>query len=298
MDPPGWAGSPGACPTLCLDPSGSKPSAHGCWSLAGSAQLLWHPRLAGLGRAGQCDTGGATATSLLRHLGSASELPSHAYGAVLGQGTADPSLCITAPWGQTLAWFVSLLEALVHICYPQPCSWRWQEGTGRDGSGPTVFCPSLLLSRGSPQASGSPGPKLGPSPGQTPYGKLKSWICVEEGAGGLCLPSPTAGTLLVLLEVWQHRRDRNWSCKSCSSGGAPVATAVLRGQEGAEELVCNGELQAVSSYEVANGERKESKALQEGRKEKAGERKGGEGAKQRKRSCRKGKWSLRAFSCG
>lgn len=115
---------------------------------------------------------------------------------------------------------------------------------------------------------------------------------------GAVLPSPRLAPLLALLELWQHRKDRNWSCKSFWFDGAPVATAVLRGQEGAEELVCNGEVRAVSSYEVANGERKENEALQEGTKEKAGERKGGEGAKQRKRFCRKGKWSLGAFSCG
>lgn len=62
--------------------------------------------------------------------------------------------------------------------------------------------------------------------------------------------------------------DRNWSCKSLAF--VSVATAFLQGQEGAEELVRNGEVQAVSSCKVANSERKENKALQEGRKEKAG----------------------------
>lgn len=218
-------------------------------------------------------------------LGSASELPSHARGAALGQGTADPSVCITAPWGQVLAPFVSFAGAFVHICSPSPGAGGGRRGQVRNGSHPTVYHPSLLLSRESPRGSGSP--DLGPSPGQTPCEELESWVCLEEGTVGLCFPSPMAGTAVSAAgggeapQVWQRRRDGNWSCKSFSSGGAPVATAVLRGQEGAEELVCNGEVQAVSSYEVANGERKENKALQEGRKQKAGERKGEEGAKQR-----------------
>lgn len=64
--------------------------------------------------------------------------------------------------------------------------------------------------------------------------------------------------------------DRNWSCKSLAFVGGRVVTAFLQEQEGAEELVCNGEVQTVSSCKVADSERKENKALQEGRKEKAG----------------------------
>lgn len=64
--------------------------------------------------------------------------------------------------------------------------------------------------------------------------------------------------------------DRNWSCKSLTFVRPRVATPFLQGQEGAEELVRNGEVQTVSSCKVVNSERKENKALQEGRKEKAG----------------------------
>lgn len=74
--------------------------------------------------------------------------------------------------------------------------------------------------------------------------------------------------------------DRNWSCKSLAFIGACVATAFLQGQEGAEELVCNGEVQMVSSCKVANSERKENKTLRKGRKSRL--KGGGKGAKQRR----------------
>lgn len=229
-------------------------------------------------------------------LGSTSEQPSHAPGAVLGQDTAAPSVCITAPWGQTGLVCVPCGGLRSHLL-PPALELQWQEGTGERwlwSHGVPSFPPQQRVpSRGPPQRSGSP--NLGPSPGQTLWGAAKLGL---SGGGnvGLCLPGPTAGTPFSAAPwVWQCRRDRNWSCKSSSSGGAPVATAALHGQEGAQELLCNGEVQAVSSYEMANGERQENKALQQGRKEKAGERKGGEGAKQRREILWKREMELRSL---
>lgn len=251
---------------------------------AGGPWQPWHRCCDTRGLPGSAgwDSGGATVTPLLRHSGSASEVPSRARGAVLGQGTAGPSLCIAAPRGQTGLVCVPCGGFCSQVL--SPALQLVMAGGNREGwlrsHGVLSF---LLLSRGSLQASGSPGPKLGPALGQTPCGELESASVWRREKWGAVLPSPRLAPLLALLEVWQHREDRNWSCKSFWSDGAPVATAVLRGQEGAEELVCNGEVRAVSSYEVANGERKENKALQEGTKEKAGERKGGEGAQSRGR---------------
>lgn len=155
-------------------------------------------------------------------------------------------LCASRHLGDRLAWFVSLMGAFVHICCPQPWSCSGRRGQARDGSDPTVLHPSLLC---------RVSPAEGPHRVQVLQtwdhlqdklcGDLQSWVCLEEGTGGLGLPSPTAGTPFSAAEapwVWQCRRDRNWSCKSSLSGGAPVATAALQEQEGVQELVYNGEV--------------------------------------------------------
>lgn len=82
-----------------------------------------------------------------------------------------------------------------------------------------------------------------------------SAVVLQEGAavGGCPLPGCAFSRA--------HVCDRNWSCKSLTFTGAGVATALLRGQEGAGELARNGEVQMVSSCKVANGERKENEAL-------------------------------------
>lgn len=165
---------------------GSKPSAHG-----GGPWQPWHRSCDTRGSPGSAgwDRGGAAATSLLRHLGTASELPSHARGAVLGQGTAGPSLCIAAPRGQTGLVCVPCGGLCSRVLSPA----LQLAMAGGDGEGwlrSHGVLSFLLLSRGSPQASGSPGPKLGPAPGQTPCGELESCICLEERTGVLCFPAP------------------------------------------------------------------------------------------------------------
>lgn len=92
-------------------------------------------------------------------------------------------------------------------------------------------------------------------------------------------------------------RDRNRSCKSLGTG-AGVASASVRGQEGAEELGQDGEVQAGSSCRVTNGERREDEAVQEGRWEEGSEEEGKEGAKQRGELEEKGNWRQRDCSCG
>lgn len=107
-------------------------------------------------------------------LGSTGEQPSHAPGAVLGQGTAAPSVCITAPWGQSGLVCVPRGGLCSHLL-PPALELQWQEGTGKGwlwSHGVPSFPPlQSVPSSGSPQGSGSP--NLGPSPGQTPWGAAK-----------------------------------------------------------------------------------------------------------------------------
>lgn len=156
---------------LSLGSSGSTASAHGCWP---RWAWLCHPPCVTRGSLGSAGRDSGTWEVALPHprpcegLGSARE-------AVWGQGTADPSVGSTAPWGQILAPSVSPVRVFAHICCPSSGASGDRRGQARDGSGP--HCPVLPCS----PAQGPHGPRV--LQGQT-WDRLQDKLHVKEL--GLC----------------------------------------------------------------------------------------------------------------
>lgn len=198
-------------------------AARGCSERAAAATSS-SPRAKPRGRRGLPASAGAG-----RSWAAPAELAGpEARGAVLGQGASDLFLRVTASRGQILAPFVSVVGAFCSPLLPPALELAVAGGDGRGGR-LVSWCPVLPSSsvegaraeeatEGPQGGSGSPGPNLGPSPGQTPCEELEGWTqpssrLVRRREKGICAQRPRGAELGLGREEGASRallRPRVW----------------------------------------------------------------------------------------